>query len=262
MSDITVIRHWIQEAGEVALQKQAGLGFEVKSDGTLSTVVDRELELFFREHILQEFPKDAVLGEEFGLFSQQEGSSESLWFVDPIDGTDSYCAGLFSFAISLARYQNGSCLYAAIYLPAMKVLVDWEDGQTFLNGMDFAPSLLPTPPILFAPSHFQRECRFTGRSKLRMMGSVCFHAVQLLRGLAQGVLVSGAYLWDLAAVIPLLTANDCLFYDMHGCPLNISFSADVAKIDTPFLISRDTAQSELLGNFYPLNLQSGYITTI
>jgi myo-inositol-1(or 4)-monophosphatase len=262
-SKVEMIRQWLWEAAEIAMQKQDNIEFAGKGDGTLSTEVDRELELFFRERLLQAFPDDMVLGEEFGLFSENPGAAgEAIWFVDPVDGTDSYCAGLFSFGISLARYQNGNCLYAAICLPSSRLLLDFYDGMTSLNAQPFVLSERPVPPILFAPSHFHREFRIEGSRKLRLLGSVCFHAVQLLRGLAQGVFVSGAYLWDLAAVVPLLSENGCLFYDLDGSVMDFSFSEDAAKIDTPFLISRPQYKSELLRDFCPLDSQPSYITAI
>lgn len=262
-SKLAMIRQWLWEAADVALQKQAEIEFSGKGDGTLSTEVDRELELFFRDRLLQIFPDDMVLGEEFGLFSSDSRKAdEAVWFVDPIDGTDSYCAGLFSFGISLARYQDGKCLYAAICLPSSRLLVDFSGGLTCLNAQPFVLTERPAPPVLFAPSHFHRCFRIEGSRKLRLLGSVCFHAVQLLRGLAQGVFVSGAYLWDLAAVVPLLSENGCLFYDLDGMIMDFSFSADTAKIDTPFLISRPQYKSELLRDFCPLDSQPAYITVI
>src|SRR5215510_13012614 len=63
-------------------------GFEVmiKPDATPVTQADREAERVIVEILGRAFPEHGVLGEEFG----GEGSSETRWIIDPIDGTKNF----------------------------------------------------------------------------------------------------------------------------------------------------------------------------
>ena len=59
-------------AGAVALKhyRSAGLRVEAKGDGSPVTAADREAETAARALIERRFPKDGILGEEFGLARQ------------------------------------------------------------------------------------------------------------------------------------------------------------------------------------------------
>ncbi|MFO0067305.1 MAG: inositol monophosphatase family protein, partial [Pirellulaceae bacterium] len=57
---------------------------ERKNDRTPVTTADRQAELTARQIVSEAFPKDGILGEEYG---EQPGTSEYRWIIDPIDGT-------------------------------------------------------------------------------------------------------------------------------------------------------------------------------
>ena len=58
------------------------------------TVADRDAETAIRAELAKARPTDAIVGEEHGT---QDGTSGWTWYLDPIDGTRAYVAGLTSW---------------------------------------------------------------------------------------------------------------------------------------------------------------------
>lgn len=73
---------------------------ELKDDGSVVTKVDQEIETRLLAFINQQFPDDAIVGEEHG---SKDGTSGFVWHVDPIDGTDNFIRKIPFCAVSVAR---------------------------------------------------------------------------------------------------------------------------------------------------------------
>ena len=54
------------------------------------TNLDKAFEKFIRNIIVKQFPKDAILGEEF---LEKYSDNDFRWFIDPIDGTRAFMVG-------------------------------------------------------------------------------------------------------------------------------------------------------------------------
>jgi len=54
------------------------------------TNLDKAFEKFIRNIIIKQFPKDAILGEEF---LEKYSDNNYKWFIDPIDGTKAFMVG-------------------------------------------------------------------------------------------------------------------------------------------------------------------------
>ena len=54
------------------------------------TNLDKSFEKFIRSIIVKQFPKDAIIGEEF---LEKYSENHYKWFVDPIDGTKAFVVG-------------------------------------------------------------------------------------------------------------------------------------------------------------------------
>jgi myo-inositol-1(or 4)-monophosphatase len=54
------------------------------------TNLDKAFEIFIRNVIVKEFPRDAILGEEF---PEKFSDNDYKWFIDPIDGTRAFMIG-------------------------------------------------------------------------------------------------------------------------------------------------------------------------
>jgi len=99
---------------------------EQKADGSVVTQIDKDIEVALVTFIRSEFPDDTIRGEESEGYI---GTSDFIWHIDPIDGTDNFLRRIPFFAISVARLgstTDGS--FAIIHNPIT--------NQTFTALMD------------------------------------------------------------------------------------------------------------------------------
>lgn len=89
---------------------------ERKKDGSEVTEIDRRVEELVCKKIMQEFPGESIVGEEFG---QVEGQTDFTWYVDPIDGTRSFVSGVPLFGSMIGIVQGQQSLLGYIELPAL-----------------------------------------------------------------------------------------------------------------------------------------------
>jgi histidinol-phosphatase len=88
-----------------------------KADGSEVTVADRAGERLLRRHLRAAWPRDAVLGEEYGGNLVRDGR---CWLLDPIDGTASYVLGLPMFGTLVSLLIDGEPVFGCIHLPALR----------------------------------------------------------------------------------------------------------------------------------------------
>src|SRR5574341_1645622 len=94
-----------REAGEITNRYFKGSYIaECKADLSLVTVADREAERHIREAIQRAFPDDGILGEEE---TENVGSSNRRWIVDPVDGTFSFVHGVPLYAVLIGLEVDG-----------------------------------------------------------------------------------------------------------------------------------------------------------
>ncbi|GAA3296648.1 hypothetical protein GCM10020295_27050 [Streptomyces cinereospinus] len=102
------LAHVLADAADAATTdrfKALDLKVETKPDMTPVSEADRAAEELIRGHLQRARPRDAVLGEEYGI----EGTGPRRWVVDPIDGTKNYVRGVPVWAtlISLMEAAEG-----------------------------------------------------------------------------------------------------------------------------------------------------------
>ena len=76
--------------------------------------VDRRAEQAISESLRESYPDHAILGEEFG---GDPTTSEYVWYIDPLDGTANYLAGLPHFCVSVGVLHQGVPTHGAIIDP-------------------------------------------------------------------------------------------------------------------------------------------------
>jgi len=111
-----------RQAGELTLRYflSSGLKTHQKGDGSPVTEADREAEKLLRQLILEQFPEDAILGEEFG---ETSGTSGFRWVLDPIDGTKAFIAGVPLYTTLVAVLEGDSPRIGVINAPAAGEMV-------------------------------------------------------------------------------------------------------------------------------------------
>lgn len=73
---------------------------EQKADGSVVTQIDKDIEDALVAFIRREFPDDSIVGEEGEGYI---GTSNFVWHIDPVDGTDNFLRRIPFCAISVAR---------------------------------------------------------------------------------------------------------------------------------------------------------------
>lgn len=124
------------EAGRLTQRwfRSPTLEIDIKDDGSPVTVADREAELLIRNAIVEAFPDDAIIGEEFDD-TPGSGTSGREWIIDPIDGTKSFTAGVPLYANLIAVVDDGVPVVGVLNLPAVTELVSASTGaSTRCNG--------------------------------------------------------------------------------------------------------------------------------
>lgn len=115
------------QAGRLTLgYYQTGLQPDIKSDRSPVTAADRASEQLIRAEIEQRYPDHAIVGEEFGA-KEMEGAA-FRWFIDPIDGTQSFIHGVPLYAVLLGLEIEGRPAVGAAYFPALDEMLAAGDG--------------------------------------------------------------------------------------------------------------------------------------
>lgn len=105
------------EADLIAIDRYRAqdLDVQLKPDRTQVTDGDRRVEQLVRTRIGAARPRDAVLGEEFGL----TGSGPRVWIVDPIDGTSNFVRGVPNWGLLLGLVVDGVPTVGVASAPAL-----------------------------------------------------------------------------------------------------------------------------------------------
>jgi myo-inositol-1(or 4)-monophosphatase len=131
-----------REAGELALRHFRApelLSIESKGHQDLVSNADREVEMFVRAALAEEFPEDGVVGEEH---DPTVGTSGHVWVIDPIDGTANFVRGIPAWCVVIACVRNGVTEIGVIHEPSTgETFSASRGGGAFLNGRAIVASL-------------------------------------------------------------------------------------------------------------------------
>jgi myo-inositol-1(or 4)-monophosphatase len=130
----------MDDAAHLALQAfgaRTTLSMRAKQAQDFVSATDEAVERLLRERLAQAFPKEPVLGEEFGLGAGPDAQpvSSTTWIVDPIDGTANFLRGIPLWSISLGWVQDGFPQAGVVAIPALGLTVAAERGiGLIVNG--------------------------------------------------------------------------------------------------------------------------------
>ena len=108
-------------AGEVIIRSLNRLdSLKVSSKGRNDFVseVDQAAEQEIIRLVRRSYPQHAFLAEESG----RSGDNDTVWIIDPLDGTTNFLHGFPIFAVSIACQQRGRLEHAVVYDPVSQEL--------------------------------------------------------------------------------------------------------------------------------------------
>ena len=103
-------------AGEViirSLNRLESLTITSKGRNDFVSEVDHAAEAEIIKIIRKNYPNHAFLAEESG----RTGDSDTIWIIDPLDGTTNFLHGFPTFAVSIACQMKGKLEHGVVYDP-------------------------------------------------------------------------------------------------------------------------------------------------
>lgn len=178
------------------------------------TELDKRVEEIIIDSLKKAFPKNTYVSEECG---KEEGSgkdSESIWIIDPLDGTTNYIHGFPYYAISISFVEKGKIIHAitldvsrqdeftaslgkGAYLNNRRIRVSKRTG---IKG-----SLLSNSSHNTETGHIRHDNISTFRAlyshglTIRRTGSTALDLANVAAGRLDGFWGSGLEDWDIAA---------------------------------------------------------------
>lgn len=146
------------------LTKRAGKIQDIGITKTDLTEEDLAIERGFKK-LIENFGRDYV------LYAEEENSnllsSENVWIVDPISGTNTFISGLGHYAIVAAHLYKNQVVFAVIYDPSVNELFTaYHDKGAYLNGKKISVSqfINKRPKIVFNRSKGWKEPEIARKS--------------------------------------------------------------------------------------------------
>jgi len=115
-------------AGEVLKKhfRDAALQFTDKGNQNIVSEADLKADKVIIKTLNESFPDYAYYSEEDGF---SKNSSENMWIIDPLDGTNNFALGISMFNVSIALFKNNILTLGVIYDPLLDDLVYAINGK-------------------------------------------------------------------------------------------------------------------------------------
>lgn len=219
-----------QAAAEVICSLyQKNLTVTTKADASPVTEADVRAEELIKDILSERFPNYGFYGEESG---QHAMGAESVWLVDPIDGTKSFVRDCPFFSTQIALMRAGRFVLGVSSAPAYGELA-WAEtgGGAFLNHRpirvssesDLAKSIVSTGNLktLARSGQWSRFGDLITRiSRIRGYGDFV-HYHLLARGSLEVVIESDVSILDIAALTVIVSEAGGTFTDLSGAEVGL-----------------------------------------
>ncbi len=124
----------ILKAGQVAKDYfDKGIDLQEKDIyGDIVTDVDHKAEKIILDEILDVFPEHQIDSEESGNNGK---TSDWLWMIDPLDGTNNFAIGLPVFSISITLMYRSEPVLGVVYEPLVnRLYITSKEEGSFCNN--------------------------------------------------------------------------------------------------------------------------------
>jgi histidinol-phosphatase len=215
---------------------QRNVKIEVKADKTPVTEADVKSEEAIRELLTRRFPSYGFYGEETG---KSDMDAESVWLVDPIDGTKSFVRECPFFSTQIALMRGGRFVLGVSCAPAYDEIAWAEAGRgAYLNGKRIAVSKVAALggaivssgnlKTLAKSAAWPRFADLIGATnRIRGYGDFV-HYHLLARGALDVVVESDVNILDIAALTVIVGEAGGTFTDLTGAPVTLETTSVLA----------------------------------
>ncbi len=211
-------------AGVIRGLYQKNLAVRTKEDQSPVTEADVRAEEAIRAVLSERFPAYGFYGEETGKHS---AGAESVWLVDPIDGTKAFVRECPFFSTQIALMRGGRLVLGVSSAPAYGELAWAEQGSgAYLNDRairvsgitDLSGAIVSTGNLktMTRSAQWSRLGSLIGRvSRIRGYGDFV-HYHLLARGSLDVVIESDVNILDIAALTVIVREAGGTFTDLTG----------------------------------------------
>ena len=195
------------------------------------TEADRASERVMREIIAAERPNDAIEGEEYGSTA---GSSGLTWYLDPIDGTRAFVAGLPSWCVLIGLVQEDRPILGVIDQPWLderyvgvsnEAWMEARGQRTTLKTRDCQhltqAVLSTTDPFILTPPERGAFEHIRATARLTRYGIDAYAYARLAAGTIDMVAETGLKAHDVAALFPVIEGAGGVVTDWRGNPAQL-----------------------------------------
>jgi histidinol-phosphatase len=213
------------------------LEIRIKEDKSPVTEADVRCEIAIREILESRFPSFGFYGEETG--ARDEGA-ESLWLVDPIDGTKAFVREYAMFSTQIALMRNGELVLGVSSAPVYGEVSFAERGRgAYLNGKPIRVSRISTieaaalssgnlKSLASSASWPRYGALIAQLGRIRGYGDF-LHYHLLAAGKIDAVIESDVNILDIAACAAIVTEAGGRFTDLSGAPLTLNSTTVLAS---------------------------------
>ncbi len=214
--DLELAASLVREAGLLAAQMRRD-GLETKRKTSVSDVVsaaDHAAEALVVRRLRADRPDDGLIGEEGAAHP-----GARTWYIDPVDGTYNFLAGLGFWCSALALADADGPVLGAVYHPETDELwLGGRDHPTTRNGIPVSP-LVDQPLAEVSVSSYLHPATLPdagarepllraigGAATVRMLGSGSIELASVAGGRLGGWVQHDSLDWDWLPGVALVTA--------------------------------------------------------
>ena len=215
---------------------QRNVKTEIKADKSPVTEADVRAEEVIRDLLTRRFPSFGFFGEETG---KSDMDAESVWLVDPIDGTKSFVRESPFFSTQIALMRGGRFVLGVSSAPAYNELAWAERGSgAYLNGKQIHVSQVDSldgaivstgnlKTLAASPAWSRFGGLIGGINRIRGYGDFV-HYHLLARAALDVVIESDVNILDIAALTVIVEEAGGKFTDLEGGPVNLDTTTVLA----------------------------------
>lgn len=232
--DLSLAHMLADTADSISMARFRALDLHVESKPDLTPVSDADtaVEKALRATLARARPRDGVLGEEYGAINAAAGPGSRQWVIDPIDGTKNFIRGVPIWATLIALMDGDQPVVGLVSAPALGRRWWGAIGHGAYAGRHTAAAtpirvsgvgrLADASFCYSSLDGWEEKGRLTAvleimRRTWRNRAYGDFYGYMLVaEGAVDAMAEPELSLWDLAALIPIVTEAGGTFTDLSG----------------------------------------------